>query len=218
MKTRNTLAMSLLLLAFQLLVQSCNEKQPTTTPQLGKDKIEDVIAAMTPEEKIGLTVGDGRFLNIKDPNSVEGGKGIIINDQRARLVIPRLSIRNSAMADGPAGLNREPRKEGQKDYEYTTAFPTETCLASTWNTSLVEEIGKAFGSEALEYDYDLVLAPGVNIHRNPKDGRAFEYFSEDPLITGKMAASMVIGMQCHGIGVTLKHLTKVRLMKVCITV
>ncbi|MHA1912083.1 MAG: glycoside hydrolase family 3 C-terminal domain-containing protein [Candidatus Kariarchaeaceae archaeon] len=170
-----------------------------------EDRVKDLLSKMTLEEKIGMIVGDGRFLNVEDPNSVEDGKGIIINDQRAKLVIPRLSIRNSAMADGPAGLNREPRKEGQKDYEYTTAFPTETCLASTWNTSLVKEIGKAFGNEALEYDYDLVLAPGVNLHRNPNDGRVFEYYSEDPLITGKMAAAMVNGMQSHGIGVTLKH-------------
>ena len=168
-------------------------------------KAEDLISKMTLEEKIGLIVGDGRFLNVADPNSVEDGKGIIINDQRAKLVIPRLSIRNTVMSDGPAGLNREPCKEGEKDCQYTTAFPTETCLASTWNTGLVREVGKAFGNEALEYDYDLVLAPGVNIHRNPKDGRAFEYYSEDPLLTGKMAASMVVGMQSNGIGVTLKH-------------
>jgi len=109
------------------------------------------------------------------------------------------------MSDGPAGLNREAPKEGQKDYEFTTAFPTATCLASTWNTALVEEVGKAFGNEVLEYDYDLILAPGVNIHRNPRDGRGFEYYSEDPLLTGKMAASMVNGLQSYGIGVTLKH-------------
>jgi len=168
-------------------------------------RVKDLLSKMTLEEKIGMTVGDGRFLNVADPNSVEDGKGIIINDQRAKLVIPRLSIRNTVMSDGPAGLNRQPCKEGEKDCQYTTAFPTETCLASTWNTSLVEDVGKAFGNEALEYDYDLVLAPGVNIHRNPKDGRAFEYYSEDPLLTGKMAASMVIGMQSNGIGVTLKH-------------
>ncbi len=121
------------------------------------------------------------------------------------MVIPRLLIRNTVMSDGPAGLNREPRKDGEENYQYTTAFPTATCIASTWNTNLVEEVGKAFGNEALEYDYDLVLAPGVNIHRNPRDGRVFEYYSEDPLLTGKMAASMVKGMQSFGIGVTLKH-------------
>ena len=168
-------------------------------------RVKDLLSKMTLEEKIGMTVGDGRFLNVSDPNKVEDGKGIIVDDQRAKLVIPRLSIRNTAMSDGPAGLNREPRKAGETNYQYTTAFPTATCLSSTWNTDLVNEIGKAFGNEALEYDYDLVLAPGVNIHRNPRDGRVFEYYSEDPLLTGKMAASMVNGMQSFGIGVTLKH-------------
>ena len=168
-------------------------------------RVKNLLAKLTLEEKIGLTVGDGKFLPAVDPKTIEVGKGIIVQNQRAKLVIPRLSLRNSAMSDGPAGLNREPRKEGDKEYQYTTAFPTATCLASTWNISLVEEIGKAFGNEALEYDYDLILAPGVNIHRNPKDGRVFEYYSEDPLLTGKMAASMVRGMQSFGIGVTLKH-------------
>ena len=170
-----------------------------------EERIKDLISRMTLEEKIGMTVGDGKFLPAVDPKTIEVGKGIIIENQRAKLVIPRLSIRNTAMSDGPAGLNRHSRKEGENNYQYTTAFPSATALASTWNTSLVEEIGKAFGNEALEYDYDLVLAPGVNIHRNPKDGRVFEYYSEDPLLTGKMAASMVSGMQSYGIGVTLKH-------------
>ena len=170
-----------------------------------EERAKDLISKMTVEEKIGMIVGDGRFLNVDDPKTIEEGKGIIINDQRSKLVIPRLGIRTTAMADGPAGLNRELPKEGQKDFQYTTAFPTATCLASTWNTSLVEEVGKAFGNEVLEYDFDLILAPGVNIHRNPKDGRGFEYYSEDPLLTGKMAASIVKGLQSNGIGATLKH-------------
>jgi beta-glucosidase len=169
------------------------------------ERAKDLISKMTVEEKIGMIVGDGKFLNVDDLKTIEEGKGIIINDQRSKLVIPRLAIRTTAMADGPAGLNRESPKEGQKDFQYTTAFPTATCLASTWNTRLVEKVGKAFGNEVLEYDFDLILAPGVNIHRNPKDGRCFEYYSEDPLLTGKMAASIVKGLQSHGIGATLKH-------------
>ena len=199
---RNIFYSGLFLITMLLAVQSCSNNQQD---QLSNNKIEKLIAEMTPEEKIGLIVGDGKFLMVENPEKIEEGKGIIINDQRSKLIIPRLLIRTTAMSDGPAGLNREPRKGGQKEYQYTTAFPTATCLASTWNTDLVEEVGKAFGNEALEYDYDLVLAPGVNIHRTPKDGRGFEYYSEDPLLTGKMAASMVNGMQSYGIGVTLKH-------------
>ena len=171
-----------------------------------KKKIEKMISQLSPIEKIGLIVGDGRFLEEASANKEEKVKGMLVEDQKSKLLIPRLGIRSTVMSDGPAGLNREDRNKGSKGYEYTTAFPTETCLASTWNTGLVEEVGKAFGNEAFEYDFDLVLAPGVNIHRNPKDGRGFEYYSEDPLVTGKMAAAMVRGMQSYGVGVTLKHM------------
>ena len=171
-----------------------------------KKKIDKIISQLTPVEKIGLIVGDGRFLEEASANKEEKVKGMLVEDQKSKLLIPRLGIRSTVMSDGPAGLNREDKNKGSKGYEYTTAFPTETCLASTWDTGLVEEVGKAFGNEAFEYDFDLVLAPGVNIHRNPKDGRGFEYYSEDPLVTGKMAAAMVRGMQSYGVGVTLKHM------------
>jgi beta-glucosidase len=204
---KNIFFSGFVLISILLVLQSCSSKEQTNgqQKQAGNDQIKKIIAELTPEEKIGLIVGDGKFLLVKNPENAEEGKGIIISDQRSKLIIPRLSIRTTAMSDGPAGLNREAPKEGQKDYQYTTAFPTATCLASTWNTALVEEVGKAFGNEVLEYDYDLILAPGVNIHRNPRDGRGFEYYSEDPLLTGKMAASMVNGLQSNEIGVTLKH-------------
>ncbi|MCK5861705.1 MAG: glycoside hydrolase family 3 C-terminal domain-containing protein, partial [Candidatus Hydrogenedentes bacterium] len=160
---------------------------------------------MTVDEKIGMLVGDGRFVPGFSPSTSDAGKGMIIENQRSKLVIPRLAIRTTVMSDGPAGLNRQPRQEGEKDYEYTIAFPTAMCLAATWNTGLVERVGEAFGNEALEYDYDLIFAPGLNIHRNPRDGRGFEYYSEDPLLSGKMAAAMVNGLQSNGIGATLKH-------------
>ena len=172
-----------------------------------EEKARELVLQMTLEEKIGITVGDGKFLPAVDPKTIETGTGILINDQISKPLIPRLFINSTPMADGPAGLNREARKEGQKDYFYTTAFPTATCLGSTWNLELVERVGRAFGNEALELGIDLVLAPGINIHRNPKCGRAFEYYSEDPLLTGKMASAMVNGLQSSGVGATLKCLT-----------
>ncbi|MDP4284337.1 MAG: glycoside hydrolase family 3 C-terminal domain-containing protein [Bacteroidota bacterium] len=181
------------------------KKANNTAPQLGKNKIEAVIAAMTPEEKIGMTVGDGKFLPAVDQENIEQGTGIIIANQNSKLLIPRLNIWSSALSDGPSGLNRDPHPEGATEYTYTTAFPTSTCLSATWNTTLIENVGKAFGEEVLDYGYDVILMPAMNLHRNPECGRSFEYYSEDPLLSGKMAAFMVKGLQSKGIGATLKH-------------
>jgi len=205
MRTKNIISGSLLVIAVQLLMPSCNEKQPQTTPQLGNGNIGNVISAMTAEEKVGMTVGDGKFLPAMESKNVEQGTGIIIANQNSKMVIPRLSIFSSALSDGPSGLNRDPHPDGASEYTYTTAFPTSTCMAATWNTELVEKAGQAFGNEVLEYDYDVVLMPALNLHRNPMCGRNFEYYSEDPLLSGKMAASMVNGLQSNGIGATLKH-------------
>ncbi|MCK9414347.1 MAG: glycoside hydrolase family 3 C-terminal domain-containing protein [Prolixibacteraceae bacterium] len=190
------------LFAAQILIQSCAEKPQN---QLGKGSITNVIAALTPAEKIGLTVGDGKFLPTVASPTTEQGTGIIIANQNSKLVVPRLLIGSSALTDGPSGVNRDPHPAGAKDYLYSTAFPTSTCLAATWNTEMVEKVGKALGNEALEYDYDLILMPALNLHRNPKCGRNFEYFSEDPLLSGKAAAAMVNGVQSNGVGATLKH-------------
>jgi len=192
----------LCLVSAPIILNSCSEKKQT---QLGKDSVENVIAAMTPEEKIGMTVGDGKFLPAGDSKSTEQGLGIIIANQNSKLVIPRLLVGTSALTDGPSGINRDPHPAGSKEYSYTTAFPTSTCIAATWNTELMEQVGRAFGNEVLEYDYDVVLMPALNLHRNPKCGRNFEYYSEDPLLSGKAAAAMVKGLQSNGIAATLKH-------------
>ena len=181
------------------------KKINNTAPRLGKDKIETIIAALTPEEKIGLIVGDGKFLPAVDQKNMEQGTGIISANQNSKLLIPRLNIWSSAFSDGPSGLSRDPHPKGATEYTYTTAFPTSTCLAATWNTPLIETVGKAFGEEVLDYGYDVIFMPAMDLHRNPKCGRNFEYYSEDPLLSGKMAASMVNGLQSKGIGATLKH-------------
>ena len=188
------------------IMQSCSEKEGSVheTPQLGKDKIKEVIAAMTPEEKIGLTVGDGKFIiaRLKAENK---NKEVPVANRNSKPVIPRLNIRTTALTDGPSGINKPAPSKGAKEYTYTTAFPSPTCMAATWNTEIVNEEGKAFGNELLEYDYDLVLMPALNLHRNPKCGRNFEYYSEDPLLSGKMASAIVKGVQSNGVGTTLKH-------------
>ena len=169
-----------------------------------EEKAKDLVSKLTLEEKIGLIVGDGKFLPKTDLKSDEHTEVPIAN-RNSKILIPRLSIKNTSLTDGPAGINKGSAPEGVTDYTYTTAFPTSTCLAATWNTEMITKVGNAFGNEMLEYDYDLLLGPALNLHRNPKCGRNFEYYSEDPLLSGKVTAAMVKAIQSNGVGTTLKH-------------
>ena len=103
-------------------------------------------------------------------------------------------------ADGPAGL-----RVNSDTGIFTTAWPCATALASSWNEELVEEVGRAGGMEVKENGIGLWLTPAVNIHRTPLCGRNFEYYSEDPLLAGKLASSMVRGIESNGVGACVKH-------------
>jgi beta-glucosidase len=105
-----------------------------------------------------------------------------------------------ATADGPAGLRLHPNRGVR-----TTSFPIATAIAGSWNTALAEEIGAAAALECKENNLQIWLAPALNIHRNPLCGRNFEYYSEDPLVAGKMAAAMVRGIQAQRVVATPKH-------------
>jgi len=192
---------SLFIPIFTVLVSNQGMAQ-NKVPQLGKDKIEDIVAAMTPEEKVYLLVGmgDETWDNPKD-----GRKTVFVEGVAGSTgAIPRLGITPAILTDGPAGIRIEPHPATGKAI-YCTAFPTETALSSSWNTDLVKAVGKAMGNEVLEYGSDVLLAPAINIHRNPLCGRNFEYYSEDPLLAGKMAAAMILGLQSNGVGTSLKH-------------
>ena len=172
-------------------------------PQLTKDNIEDVIKAMTLQEKATLLVGGARAAVV---NGVTSGTAWQVPGAAGNTrPIERLGIPGTVLADGPAGLRIQPTRQGTDATFYCTGFPVGTLLASSWDIALVEDVTKAMGNEVLEYGVDVLLAPGMNIHRNPLCGRNFEYFSEDPLLSGKMAAAYVRGIQSNGVGTSIKH-------------
>ena len=172
-------------------------------PQLTKDNIEDVIKAMTLQEKATLLVGGARAAIV---NGVPTGVAAEVPGAAGNTrPIERLGIPGTVLADGPAGLRIQPTRQGTDQTFYCTGFPVGTLLASSWDIALVEDVTKAMGNEVLEYGVDVLLAPGMNIHRNPLCGRNFEYFSEDPLLSGKMAAAYVRGIQSNGVGTSIKH-------------
>ena len=172
--------------------------------QLRADNIDEVLKAMTLEEKAKLLVGGAN--NFFSANAVVGGEAdLVAGAAGTSPAIPRLGIPATVLTDGPAGVRIEPTRKGTDKTYYATAFPIGSCLASTWNTELVNKVGQAIGNETKEYRCDVILGPGMNLHRNPLCGRNFEYYSEDPLLTGKIAAAYIQGVQSQGAGVSAKH-------------
>jgi len=122
--------------------------------------------------------------------------------------IPRLGLAAVMVADGPHGLIRQKDGEdhlGLSAGEPATCFPTAAALANSWDPKLVFAVAAAIGEEALQEGVSVVLGPGANIKRSPLCGRNFEYFSEDPYVSGQLAAAWVEGIQSRGVGASLKH-------------
>lgn len=198
-----------LLLATPLITGGCAQK-----PSGEEEKVNRIVASMTLEQKARLVVGMGmRFTMPGNAKKEEKGNAPVIG-QTLDLVpgaagttfsVDSLGITPMVLADGPAGLRIQPIRKDDPATYYCTAFPVATVLASTWDTALVQKVGEAMGNEVREYGVDILLAPALNIHRNPLCGRNFEYYSEDPLVAGEITAAMVKGVQSQGVGTSIKH-------------
>ncbi len=152
-----------------------------------KPMVQDLLQVLTLEEKASLCSGRD-FWNLKG--------------------IPEKGVPSVLVTDGPHGLRKQ---AGDADHPGlntsvpATCFPTAAGLAATWNEALVEQIGQALGRESRHHKVAVILGPGANIKRSPLCGRNFEYFSEDPFLTGRMAAAHIRGVQSQGVGTSLKH-------------
>ena len=200
------------LLAFGGILSGCNDSNDnaqTETVLTGDAYYESLargyLSKMSLSEKLDVLSGAGLGYTATEPvnlkRSAWGAIGTIngvINDE---LDLPAVQL-----SDGPAGIKSAIFLHGGEYSDtYATAFPIGSLLASTWDTNLVREVAQAMGSESKELGTDFLLTPGMNIQRNPLSGRNYEYFSEDPLITGKMAAAIVNGVQSEGVGASVKH-------------
>ena len=177
----------------------------TAQVKLRVDNIDEVLNAMTLEEKAQLLIGGGNDAFVGSGAMLGHQKKLVDGAAGTTVAIPRLGIPATVVADGPAGVHIDAHRDNTDQTFFATGFPIGTCLASTWNTELVEQVGRAIGNETLEYGIDVILGPGMNLHRNPLCGRNFEYYSEDPIVTGLIGAAVIKGIQSQGVGVSAKH-------------
>lgn len=164
--------------------------------KLNASNIDEVIGQMTLEEKVHMVIGCGMSMgdDVKFPSTA--GR---------TYDIPRLGIPSVYLADGPHRLAMAVKRDFDSHFYYATEFPSGTTVAATFDPNAAFQVGAALGEEVKDYGMDVLLAPGVNLMRNALCGRNHEYYSEDPVVTGKMAAGYINGVQSQGTGTCLKH-------------
>lgn len=207
-------------------------EKPQASPS---EKVKAIIDKMSVEELALLAVGDNvsgkRIVNVLGTSGSTtnalyekyGIPNIVMSDGPAGLKVVNIAVKVGEDRVGSTVIPQEydnilfrqymgkallKESDGEAHYLYATAWPVGIVLAQTWNEEIVEEVGEGVGQEMIDFGVTSWLAPGMNIHRNPLCGRSFEYYSEDPLLSGKIAAAMTRGVQSHkGAQVTLKHYT-----------
>lgn len=183
----------------------------------GDKPMSEFLKTLTTEQKVNLVLGVSRGA-ANPPEEAPGmpvrhsheavtsmSKGRVAGAAADSYGVDSLGIPSIVFADGPAGLRIDPTRENETKTYYCTAFPTGTSLAASWDVEGVRKMATDMGDEVLEYGVDILLAPAINIHRNPLCGRNFEYYSEDPFLAGDIAAAYVEGIQSNGVGTSLKH-------------
>ena len=189
-------------LGMATLIVGCNSADKVTKNTINQ---EEVMGKMSLEDKAHFVIGVGMAGFSGDDAVIGATKNLVPGAAGTTYPLDSLGIPAVVLADGPAGLRIDAKREGDDATYYCTHFPIGTLLASTWNTQLVEEVGQAIGEEVKEYGADVLLAPALNIMRNPLCGRNFEYYSEDPVVAGKTAAAYITGVQKNDVGTSIKH-------------
>jgi beta-glucosidase len=194
-RPKHSAVLSLAILAGALLAgaQEKPATQPWMNPALSPDQRADlVIAQMTLEEKIAMLHGQGMPMGQVDPNS-NGGAGYVVG-------VPRLGIPMIQMADSAYGVTR-----GAASGRYSTALPSDLGAASAWDAETAYEYGALIGRELRAQGYNMSLGGGVNLTREPRNGRTFEYQGEDPLLAGTLAGQLMRGVQSQHVIGDIKH-------------
>ena len=192
----------LFVIAAGALMVGCTAADKVTKNTLNQ---EEVMSKMSLEDKAHFVIGVGMAGFSGDDAVIGATKSLVPGAAGTTYPLDSLGIPAVVLADGPAGLRIDATREGDSATYYCTHFPIGTLLASTWNQKLIEEVGQAIGEEVKEYGADVLLAPALNIMRNPLCGRNFEYYSEDPVVAGKTASAYITGVQKNDVGTSIKH-------------